>query len=237
MNRFAIGIIIAAVLILWIEIKNRRERPIFRQVEEAFKELLAGRFEREPLHRRRFMRALAHYASGEKGTQMAYVLAGSTLKRCHAPEDITACLILCGLCLEDMGRAEEALELFEEACEREPDFIIAKEKRAHVLSVMADPKAADAYAEVVALCPDDNVYLNNYASALIRLNQNREAVAQLEILLKRDAGFGNAYALLALAYARLRDFESMEKTIAAAVAHGMDENELRAILDADQSKQ
>lgn len=235
MSKWIIAVIAIAVYVVLLEMKNRRERPFYRQLEEAYKELLEGRFEKDPVHRRRFMRSLAHYASGSKGSRMGYALAQSTLNRCSGEKEKNACRFVCAMCLEDMGRPEEALAIYESVCEQEPDFIIAKEKRAHVLSVLADPKAADAYAEVVALCPDDNVYLNNYASALIRLNQNREAVKQLEILIERDAEFISAYGLLVLAYSRLKDAQSVEKTIATAVAHGMDENKLRGILHADQA--
>ncbi|MBQ8506123.1 MAG: tetratricopeptide repeat protein [Clostridia bacterium] len=237
MSGWQIAIIVIIVLFFLLEMKNRRERLVYRQLEEMSAELLEGRFRRNPVQRRRFMRALARFAYTKNGVKLAYALARSTMDRCAAAEDKVACLMLCAFCLEEMGQAQKALETYEIVRKMEPDFLLCMDRRAHLLSSMEHYAAIEAYEEILARKPQDCRQRNNYASALIRMRQYEEAVEQLQILLEMDENFSTAYGLLALAHARMGNREEMEAALNAAAAHGQDTEPLRRIIKEDMEVQ
>ncbi|MBQ8814846.1 MAG: hypothetical protein IJZ85_10185 [Lachnospiraceae bacterium] len=231
MKGWLIGLCVAAILVVLLELKNRRERPLYQKLEESYKELLEGRFQNEPVMRRRFMRALARYVYHENGHKMALAMFATTSRRTQAKENRMACILMIGICFEDAGQWGDALKAYDAVCREEPFWGMALKRRAHLLSRMKDPACVDAYEQVIRRYPGDAVQYNNFGSALYRVDRYEEAVEKLRYALELDDTLHSARGVLAMVYAYMGDEENAAKAFQDAVDHGQNAEELRNVIE------
>ena len=220
-------LIVLIVLVAWLEIKNRKERPVYEQVERENAELLEGRFQGNPVLRRRFMRALVRYCCSDGYNNLAYTLAQNAAKMATKPEDRAACALLMAFNLEERGDYAEAIDLYDTVLSAEPDNLTALHRKAKALGVIQEEDCIGVFEELIRRAPDDAVYRNNYGSALLRINHFEEAETQLKKAIELDKNLTSPYGLLVLAYYAMEDSEKTEAAIADAVTHGADEAQLR----------
>ena len=168
--------VVAVLLVLFVllEIKNRKERKLFRQVEAENRELLEGRF-KNPVLRRRFMRALVRYCCTEGGSKQTLILAVNAATMAKEPCDQAACSYLIGCCYERLDNYQQAANNFIEACEYEPEFLIAQVQRARMLSLMRNEACIEAFETVLRLAPENVAQRSNYGMALLRFTRAGKA--------------------------------------------------------------
>lgn len=219
-------VVVLLVLFVLLNAKNRRERAVFQQVEEQNSELLEGRF-RNPVLRRRFMRALVRHCTTEGGDKLALTLAMNAAAMAKEPRDQAACRYLVGCCYEELEEYAQALLHFKEACGLESDFLIAQIKRARLLSLMRDPSCVGAFEMVLSLAPDSAAQHSNYGMALLRLGRYEESEMQLKKAIELKQDFVTPRELLAMLYEVMGETELAEAAMRAAVAYGSDENDVR----------
>jgi len=80
-----------------------------------------------------------------------------------------------------------------------------------------DQKALEAFRQAIAIDPDYIEARASYAAALLDAGDMDEAVRQLDIVTKRDAGNGMAWYLLSQAYARKGDYKDGEVAAQQAI--------------------
>ena len=228
MSAWQIVLLVIVVLFTYLEIKNRRERPYYEKLERENAALLEGRFQGSPVLRRRFMRALMRYCISDGYSNLAFQLAQNAAKMAKNPEDRAACALLMAFNLEEAGNYAEAIDLYDKVLYVEPDNMIALQRKAKALGEIREEDCVEVFEEVIRRAPDDYAYRNNYGKALLYIGRYDEAIAQLNKAIEIDDRRSSAYGWLVAAYTLMEDHDAKESAIAAAVARGADESELRA---------
>ena len=222
--------IVLIVLVVWfvlLEIRNRKQRPLFKKVERENSELLDGRFQGNPVLRRRFMRALVRYCCSQGFDRTAFALAQNAARMAKDPLDRAACALLMAFNLEENGDYAEAIDLYDTVLDAEPGNMIALRRKAEALGTIQEEDCIEVFEELIRRAPNDYAYRNNYGTALLRIRHFEAAEVQLKKAIEFDDKPSNAHELLALAYAAMNKSEEAEAAISAAVARGSDESDLR----------
>jgi len=221
MSGWLIALIVFAVLFVMMEIRNRKQRPLFEQVEKENAALLEGRFQSNPVLRRRFMRALVRYCFSDGFDQTALALAVNADRMAVNDEDRAACALLIAFNLERRGDYAEAIDLYDTVIAIEPDNMIALSRKARALGALQEEDCVEAFEEVIRREPDDAVWRNNYGSALLRIKRFEEAEVQLRKAIELDGSMLSARELLVLALSGMES-DGLEAAMADAAAHGSD---------------
>jgi len=221
------AVVVLLVLFVLLNMKNRKERKLFQQVEAENQELLAGRFRGNPVLRRRFMRALVRYCCTEGGSKQALILAVNAATMAKEPCDLAACYYLVGCCYEKLENYQQAANSFIDACEAEPDMLIAQVQRARMLSLMRHEACIGAFETVLRLAPENVAQHSNYGMALLRLGRYEECEAQLKKAIEMKPDFRTPRELLVMLYDVMGETELAEAALRAAVAYGSDAEEVR----------
>lgn len=227
MSKWLIVLIVLAVWFVLMEISNRRQRPLFEKVERENAALLEGRFQSNPVLRRKFMRALVRHCCAPGFDRIAFAQAQSAARMARDPLDRAACALLMAFNLEDNDDYAEAIELYDSVLDAEPNNLIALSRKASALGMLREEDCVEVFEELIRRAPDNPVYRNNYGSALLRIRRFEDAEAQLKKAIELNADLPNPYELLTLAYSAMNDSEAAESALAEAVARGSNEQSLR----------
>ena len=227
MNKWLIALIVFAVWFVLMEISNRRQRPLFEKVEKENAELLEGRFQKNPVLRRKFMRALVRYCCTPGFDKIAFAQAQGAAKMAKDPLDRAACVLLMAFNLEENDDYAEAIDLYDKVLYAEPYNLLALSRKASALGMLREEDCVEVFEELIRYAPDNAVYRNNFGSALLRIRRFEEAEVQLKKAIELNDGRSNPYELLVLAYSAMNNSEAAEEALAEAVARGSDEQSLR----------
>lgn len=231
MNKWLIVLGVLAVWFVLMEIQNRKQRPLFEKVEKENPELLDGRFQKNPVLRRKFMRALVKYCCTQGFSPLAFAQARGAAQMAKEPLDRAACAMLMALNLEekgDYGALVEAIRLYDEVLEAEPFNLKALYLKAKALGAIGEADCVELFEEVIRRAPDNYIYHNNYGSALLRIRRFEEAEVQLKKAAELNDSLSNPHELLYLLYSAADRREEAEHAFSAAVNRGSDESGLRA---------
>lgn len=226
MSRWLIALLVFVVWFVLMENKNRKERPYFEKVERENPELLEGRFQGNPVLRRRFMRALVRYCYSDGFDKIAFAFAQRAANQAKKNEDRASCVILMALNLEENESYAEAIALYDEALSLEPDNMTALSRKARALGIIQEEDCVEAFEEVIRREPAKAIWRNNYGLALLRIKRFEEAAVQLKKAIELDENLLSSRELLAMAYAAAGEDELMEAAVADAVAHGSDREKI-----------
>ncbi len=119
--------------------------------------------------------------------------------------------------LEWFGKSKQALECWEKCLKLNPNYAYAYVGIASLAASQEDHrKAADLLRKATSLDPENFQARIALAEALIASNQPKEAIAVLEVHLKRDPR-SQGFFLLGQAYLQLEQYEKARDNLEAAV--------------------
>mmetsp|Transcript_8702 Transcript_8702/g.15547 ORF Transcript_8702/g.15547 Transcript_8702/m.15547 type:complete len:914 (+) Transcript_8702:160-2901(+) len=141
-----------------------------------------------------------------------------------------------GLCLDQLGRAEDAVAVLEEALALKEDPGIAEVRDQIAVSILTDKavrtaergqyeEAADLFTECIEKDPEgQNFWLFNKALMIHRLGRLEEATALFEDVYRSDPSNTQVYSLLGNNLCKLKRWAEASPVLEAALAEGADLN-------------
>jgi tetratricopeptide (TPR) repeat protein len=139
---------------------------------------------------------------------LSYFLKGSELEPGNADT-----LSTLGVCLEKLGRHEDALVCQQRALPLAPNnFAVVRNLGSALANLGRYPEALQVFERAVALNPDDELALLNYAACLHRTKQFGKALEVSEQIARKFPGNSDPYSLIADA---LSTFGRFDEAIAA----------------------
>ena len=221
-------IIIGALISM---LKKPRQRTVASKkslYQKAYPEFIQEPFAEEPRLEKKFYAAVHDYNRSKptQGIAKLEALRG----QCSRTADLRAVTVFTALCLDDMGRYEEALAKYDAARKIRDCSTLASNMGLCCQRLGRSGEAAEYYEEAIRLDSGNAIAYNNLSALFFSEGEYENALDAAKDALECDARLPQALSTAALCYKLLGDDQEYQHYYRRAVAAGYDGEKIKRMI-------
>ena len=202
--------------------------------QKAYPEFIQEPFAEEPKLERKFYEAVHDYNRNKPAAGVAKLEA--LRKECQRTADLRAVTVFTGLCLDDMGRYDEALAKYEAARKIRDCSTLASNMGLCAYRLGNFNQAQDYYEEAIQLDKTNACAYSNLATLYFAMGDYESALGAAEDAISCNEKMPQALSTAAICAKLIGDEEGYTTYYRRAVAAGYDGDKIKRVikqLDAD----
>lgn len=205
-------------------------RLTLKSMEKAYQKEIGVAFSTKPDLRKKLLSGCRLY--NENKILKALEIFSKLKNEAENKEDKFPVFLFMALCYEDAGEPEEAVRLYNDILEFDPENEQVHGNLGVLYSAMGNnEKALEHYNTVIEIAPDDYILYMNRANCYFRMADYEKSIKDAQYALELKNNGMEAATLLAVIYALLGDEENKRKYYHIAITSGRNPDDLDEVID------
>lgn len=219
--------IIAAIVGIVMPTKNRivNKKAAY---QKAYADHIQGAFEGDSKLEKTFYSAIHDYNNNKLSS--AITKLEKLRKECHRSADLRAVTVFTGLCLDDMGLYEHAIESYEAAIAMRPNSTLYSNMGLCYQRLGNAEASEKCYRNAIAVDPKNAYAYNNLSAMFFRQAEYAQSLEFAKKAIEVDNNMAQALGCAATCCGLLGDEEGYEAYYRRAIANGYDGRRIQATL-------
>lgn len=226
-NLVKAGLILAGILLSLLRPRKARYAGSKKVLyQKAYGEFIQGAFTDDSKLEKKFYSALHDYNNSKPQAGIKKLL--ELRKECQHTADIYAVTVFTGLCLDDLGLYDEAVNAYEDALRIRPNATLTSNLGLCYQRLGNLKQAEAAYKQSIGLDPNNPFVYNNIAAMHFHNADYETALDYAKQALDCNPNMKEALGLAAMCFALLGQEDEYKEYYRRAVAAGQDGQKLKA---------